>query len=73
MCDICGRPFCVGNCPAYSGDKADGGKLICVCGECNKKLYLADRIIRTARYPLCAECASVIKEDETVWQALIKL
>ncbi len=65
MCDICGKLFCSVSCPAYSGERADGGRLICICGKCNKKLYVADRIIRTPRYPICADCASEQSEEST--------
>ncbi|MBE6577008.1 MAG: hypothetical protein E7653_02580 [Ruminococcaceae bacterium] len=70
MCEICGRFFCSASCPAYSGDRSNGGKLICICGKCNKKLYVSDLIIRTPLYPLCAECAS---DEDKLGHVLINI
>ena len=71
MCDICGRLFCAESCPEYLGKRPNSGRLIGVCRVCNKRLYLADDLLRWPHLVACRDCGSESDELKDAWQLFI--
>ncbi len=57
MCSECGKLHCTPNCPNYTGQRANGGRVFGACAICGDVMYYSDDAFRKSIGIICGECA----------------
>ena len=63
MCRICGKYICPPQCPSYSGESAERGRMIGRCYVCGESLCEYDYLRYAYRKLLCYDCYKGMSDD----------
>lgn len=63
MCRICGKYICPPPCPSYTGDSAEGGKMIGRCCNCGDILREYDYLRYAYGNLYCYDCYRITTDE----------